>query len=69
MQTQRVTPSPLGRRAAAMAACYVPLYDMLCETIHAIKDDPDAGRELHALARRGRKLLDTAKARIAISVS
>ena len=55
------------QRRAAMAASYVPLYDMLCEIVHAIKDDPEAGREIKALARRGRKTLDQAKARLAAS--
>jgi len=45
----------------ARAKCYVPLYDMLCEIVHAIKDDPEASAELRALARRGRQTLDTAK--------
>lgn len=48
-----------------MAASYVPLYDMLCEIVTAIKDDPEASREMKALARRGRKTLNEAKARLA----
>jgi hypothetical protein len=48
-----------------MVSSYVPLYDMLCEIVHAIKDDPEASREMKALARRGRKTLDDAKARLA----
>lgn len=43
------------------AAHYVSLYDMLCEIVHAIKDDPEASREIKALARRGRKVLNAAK--------
>lgn len=49
---------------SAMAASYVPLYDMLCEIVSAIKDDPEASREMKALARRGRKVLNEAKARL-----
>jgi len=49
----------------ARAACYVPLYDALCEIVTAIKDDPEAGREMKALARRGRKTLDQAKKLVA----
>lgn len=40
---------------------YVPLYDMLCEIVHAIKDDFEATPQMKALARRGRKILDAAK--------
>lgn len=44
----------------ARAAFYVPLKDMLCEIVYAIKDDPCASSEMRALARRGRKVLDQA---------
>ncbi len=53
------------RTQLMMAASYVPLYDALCEIVTAIKDDPEASREMNALARRGRKTLDEAKARLA----
>lgn len=63
------SPYPAGNTprlaCSAMAACYVPLYDSLCEIVSAIKDDPEASREMKALARRGRKTLDEAKARVA----
>lgn len=39
----------------------IDLYDMLCEIVHAIKDDPEATDEMKALARRGRKTLNAAK--------
>lgn len=48
-------------RTEKMADAYVPLYDMLCEIVHAIKDDPEAGSEMKALARRARKTLNAAK--------
>ncbi len=50
-----------ARAEKQRAAHYVPLYDMLCEIVHAIKDDPESGREMKALARRGRKVLNAAK--------
>ncbi len=49
--------SPVERRAKH----YVPLYDMLCEIVHAIKDDFEATPEMKALARRARRVLDAAK--------
>ena len=55
------------RRRDAMAACYVPLYDMLCEIVHAIKDDPEATREIKALGRRGRKVLNASKTKLCAS--
>lgn len=51
----------------AMAASYVPLYDMLCEIVHAIKEDTEAGTEMKRLGRRGRKVLNEAKARVAVT--
>lgn len=53
----------------AMARCYVPLYDMLCEIVYAIKDDPDASSEMKTLARRGRKILNEAKTKVASPLS
>ena len=61
-------PYPAGNTSpmacSAMAASYVPLYDALCEIVSAIKDDPEASREMKALSRRGRKVLNEAKARL-----
>lgn len=46
---------------ASRAEHYVPLYDILVEIVTAIQEDGEASRELKALARRGRKVLNEAK--------
>jgi hypothetical protein len=64
-EMNEATRPPAETLLHARAASYVPLYEMLCEIVYAIKDDYEASSEMKALARRGRKTLDEAKARVA----